>query len=213
MVLVRGVKKRNYGFFSVGLVIFLIQIFMLVRAHVIFPPDQVDSWRMSMLIYMVMYIGMYSITSLRNKFLKIDFKSFFYRVFVYSILTFGLLSFGLKSLVGNIFGVLSTLTFGTLVSIIFYHVFVAFVEQTFFFGFIYKRLKTRKMFFSSLIFAVFHFVFNVSFFVFLGYFALALIFIFLQEKLTPNDSSANIGFHAGYDIFKEGLIKTKEVLL
>ena len=203
-------KKRKFNI-SIGILLFLVQAFVLVKADLFFPADQIGSWRTSIIIYMVLQASMYAIPDLRNRLFNVSPKDYLVKLLVSSVLTFGILSFGLSSVVGDIFGALATLSFSSLMIIVFYHIYVASIEQPFFFWFLKDKMHFG-IFGAALVFAVFHILFTTTLFIFMSYFLLALIFIFIQKQFSPKTGAVNTGVHAGYDVFKEGLIQLRSVV-
>jgi hypothetical protein len=202
------VAFANLGFskitkISFGMAVLLLQLFIFINSSVLFPNDSAY-WNRIILTYLVMTCAVFAIPNLRSNF----FNTNLFVALPKYLIAFGI-TYGLFRLVGHFFvnatyaSYITGMTGISLTIIIIHSLIVGICEESIFRDFVMGKLG---IFWSSLIFALFHFAVygsNIGYMALM--FILGLAFAYIKLIFSPQDGVVNSAVHGAYNISVYGI--------
>lgn len=208
-------KKNLFGAITIGLVLVLIQAFILVNVGKLFPTDT-ERWRTILFTYTILTAFVFSWGAVRSE--KGLFQANLFKALPKLLLSAGVtfiilfaLGYVLK---GNELPSVRQAIAGIGIPIIIFHCFiVAFNEELIFRGFFVDELRSRRLregavkWTQAIVFALFHYgVTGGAWLVMVLYVPLAFVWLYLRDRYSPLTNMANIGSHAIWNIFILGFL-------
>ena len=193
---------RKLSAISLGVVILLVQLWMLVNTDILFG-EQARQWKDVIIVYLLLQVTVFAIPDLRSKLLNIPFWKGFVKILLFAVITIALLSTSITFLHPT---ALAGISRGVLGLILLHGFIVAVIEENIFRHWLgsIRRFGNLK---QAAVFSAFHYsvysgnIISLSFIFLLG---LALYWI--KMKWSPTTDLANIGCHWGYNVFVLGLL-------
>ena len=208
---------RTLSKFSLGFVLILVWGYMYIQAGNFFPVNT-EIWRdrlQTLIIFTAFIFAFNSLSASKTE--RPLFEVSFIKRFPLFLLWAGITGFVLYLFSFLIKGeslrtvseALSPLGIGV---ILFFAFFVAIFEELVFRGFVVNELKSRGFnltyiyIISSVIFALYHYVWSSSITTIIIYIPLGIIWLYIRDKYSPQTNMANAGSHFAYDLFVLGFL-------
>ena len=200
---------RKLSAISLGVVILLVQLWMLVNTDVLFT-ENARQWKDVILVYLILQVTVFAIPDLRSKLLDTPALKGFLKVLVFAVITIALLSMSLTFLRSSS---LAGLSRGVMSLIILHGFIVAVIEENIFRHWLGKVRRWGNIRQAG-IFAIFHYsVYSGNLFSLAFIFLLGLALFWVKMKWSPKTDLANIGVHWGYNVFVLGLLPLLNIVV